>query len=179
MVNKQLKVYAEALRIQVVVVIMMNFKKASGFSKDGYLCALLGAAMLFWTLGAEAADNGDVIKYRQAVYSSIGGQMTAMGSVLQGKVPHTGDLPTLAYGLSSLAGLIPHLFPEGSGEGKTNALPLIWEEFDDFQQRLENMQIAAEALAEVAANQDMQAFAQAFQNLGRACKSCHDKFKAE
>lgn len=120
----------------------------------------------------------DAIEYRQKVYSAIGAQMGAMGAVLKGKVPHTDDLPVLAAGLSNLAGLLPDLFPEGSGRGDTEALSIIWDEYDDFMQHMSDMRVAADALALVDAS-DKRSFGQAFQKLGGTCKACHDKFKAE
>lgn len=139
---------------------------------------LLVAFVAFGWSAFSLADKEE-IKYRQSVYSAIGSQMGAMASIIKGEVAHKDDLPTLAAGLAGLAALTPDLFPENSQAGKTKALPLIWEEFDAFSDRLDELQIISAELAKISQGNDMREFAHTLSRLGRACKGCHDRFKAE
>ena len=141
----------------------------------------LSLLVIFLIFGWSASSFADeaAIKYRQSVYKAIGSQMSAMVSIIKGQVAHKDDLPKLAAGLAGLATLTPHLFPANTQEGKTKALPLIWEEFDAFSDRLEELQQASAELADVAQGNDMRKFARTFSRLGKACKGCHDRFKAE
>lgn len=138
----------------------------------------LSFGLLSLSLSGPVWADKDTIKYRQRVYSAIGAQMGAISDVLRGKVPYKDDLPVLATGLARLSQLPPDLFPEGSDRGDTEALPVIWENYEEFMQLMSDMRTAANALAAADAS-DRRAFAGAFQNLGRTCKACHDKFKAE
>lgn len=136
---------------------------------------VLAGITLFWS--AYAAANEESVKYRQAVYGGIGKNMSAMASIVRGKVANVEDLPALASSLAELASLAPGLFPEDSQGG--DALPVIWEEVDDFKGLLAELRSNADNLAEVALTGNRQKFAKAFGQLGRSCKNCHDRFKAE
>lgn len=123
------------------------------------------------------ADQG-AIDYRQSVYRSIGGHMMAISGILKREVPHRGDLAMHARGMAALAPLTLHLFPEDSADGKTDALPAIWEETDAFASRRQDFIDAATAFGEVA-DADMGTYAEAFRTMGGTCKGCHDDFKAD
>ena len=73
------------------------------------------------------------------------------------------------------------LFPEGTGKGSgldTDALPVIWEKWSDFQAAAQRFETESAKLAEVAQNGDMTAIAQQVAALGKnACGSCHETFR--
>lgn len=140
---------------------------------------MVGWVWLLMLSQQPAYADEEAIKYRQSIYEAIGAQMSAMGSILKGNVPHKDDLPLLAEGISTLSEAVPDIFPEGSGEGPTEALKAIWEEPDEFAGMIQDFQEAADNLAQQNPAQDMSGFAGAFQSLGRTCKACHDRFKAE
>lgn len=141
---------------------------------SGVLLSLLLAMASCFALADDSA-----IEYRQAVYSSIGSHMKAMVAIVKGEVPHVQDLPTLATGLAELTRLLPHVFPRNSRAGDTDALPLIWKEAEEFQSRLDDLQDISAELAVVARTQNIETFAKTLSRLGKTCKGCHDKFKAE
>ncbi len=141
------------------------------------LACLILVSTFAWSLSASA--NEDLIKYRQAIYGGIGKHTGAIASILKGDVPHTDDLPALARGLSELAALTPDLFAENTQEGKTDALPEIWENFDEFQGLIDDFIDDTALLVEASASGNRQDFARAFQRVGRGCKGCHDRFKAD
>ncbi|MDZ7825211.1 MAG: cytochrome c [Gammaproteobacteria bacterium] len=138
---------------------------------------LVSALVLAGTAMVAQADQG-AIDYRQAVYSSIGGHMNAMAGIVKREVPHTDDLALHARGIAELAPLTMHLFPEGSGDGKTKAKAAIWEDSETFASRREDFIAAARNLGEQA-DSDMGTFVGAFKDLADTCKACHDDFKAE
>ncbi len=141
-------------------------------ARIGALALLLGT----WAVQAEA-NSGD-IQYRQAVFQAIGGHMTALVRIVRREVPHTDDAAVHAAGIADLAPLTRHIFPEGSGEGRTDALPAIWNNADDFARRRDAFIEAAEALRGVAGG-PMGEFVPAFQNLGGTCQGCHDNYRAD
>jgi cytochrome c556 len=147
----------------------MDMKRRAG--------ALAGAVILAGAALTAAADEA-AIEYRQAVYESIGGHMSAMSAILKQEVPYGDDLAIHARGIADLAPLALHIFPEGSGEGKTKALPAIWEDPETFASRRQDFIDAATALGAVA-DADMGTFMPAFRTLGGTCKACHDDFKGD
>ena len=139
------------------------------------LAAAFAACILTGTVAQ--ADEG-AIEYRQNVYSAIGGHMSAMAGIAKNEVPHDQDLGIHARGLAELAPLTMHLFPEGSGDGRTKARAAIWEEPDAFAEKRRDFIDAAGALAEIDPA-DRGAFMGAFRELGGTCKACHDDYKAD
>ena len=65
------------------------------------------------------------------------------------------------------------MFPEGSEGG--DALPAIWQNPEDFRARLTDFQQAAADLKS-AVNGGGE-IGPAFQQLGQACKACHDDYR--
>ena len=126
--------------------------------------------------GPLLASEGD-IKYREHTMESIGGHMGAIVDIIRRDVAHTSHLPIHANALADLAGIVPSVFPEGSGGGDTEALPEIWTQPEDFANRLETFKQAASALKAAAASGD--GVGSAVQNVGQACKGCHDNYRAE
>lgn len=138
--------------------------------------AALTVSVVAVTAGSALSDEG-MIKYRQAIYKSIGGHMGALAGIVRGQVPFTDDVVPHAQAMNELAQMTANVFPEGSDKGApTEALPVIWEKPDAFAKRVEEFQAAAAALAEVAAS-DPKGVAPAVSALGKTCKACHDDFR--
>ncbi|MDZ7684034.1 MAG: cytochrome c [Gammaproteobacteria bacterium] len=116
--------------------------------------------------------------YRHGAYEAIGGHMTAIVSIVRNGY-RTGDLQYHADAIVRLSRIVPELFPEGSGGGKTEALPVIWEEPEDFDQRMQDFSEAADNMATAATSGNMGEIGGALKSLGQACKGCHDNFRKE
>ena len=72
---------------------------------------------------------------------------------------------------------LPALFREGSTASNSKALPLIWENWEDFKARFdEDAKHAAEALAAAKAN-DAAAYGAALQAIGQSCGGCHQMYR--
>jgi len=132
--------------------------------------------MILLTLASAAvAADGDK-EYREHTMEAIGGHMQAAVNILKGEVSHTDHLPIHARALAELSTIAPTLFPAGSGED-SDALPAIWEDPDDFAERLDAFKTAAAGLDAAVKSGD--GVGPAFQKLGQACKGCHDNYRAE
>ena len=134
-----------------------------------------GLVMAF-TAVVVAATEGEV-EYRQHTMTAVGGHMQAAVDILRQKVPHNDHMSLHADALSALSEIAPTLFPEGSEGG--DALPAIWEDPEDFAERLTAMREAAAGFSTAAGSTDVAALGEAFQALGQACKGCHDTYRAE
>ncbi len=125
-----------------------------------------------WTF----ADAAGEIKYRQGVMGVVGGHMSSMVAILRGDV-HMDDLKLHAQGMANIATVVPSVFPPGSGDGKTEALAIIWEKPEAFKAAIDKYVDAANGIKKAADSGDMQAVGPAIKKLGGACKGCHDDFR--
>ena len=141
--------------------------------QKSFLCIVLS-----FVASSALADAEVDIKYRKAVYGIVGGHMSSMGTILKEGV-HRDEFAFHAKGMAEVAKLVPGLFPDGSDDGKTNALPAIWSQPDEFQEYLDDFLVAAEEMGKVADSNDMRAIGGAMKALGGSCKGCHDKYKAD
>lgn len=124
------------------------------------------------------ADAEAEIKYRQAVMKSVGGHMASMAAILKGKT-HLSDLKAHASSLATMATIVPNVFPEGSAEGKTEALKTIWKDSKKFKSSMDKFVKAANQMNEAASSEKMDAIGSAIKALGQSCKGCHDDFREE
>ena len=96
------------------------------------LTVLIGAAtMPGWTLSASEGDA----KYREHVMEAVGGHMQAMVDILKQEVSHSDHLLLHADAMADLGKIALTLFPQGSEGG--DALPAIWEQPKEFQEKLQ------------------------------------------
>jgi cytochrome c556 len=121
------------------------------------------------------AQNEDAIKYRQSTMSALGGHMASLSAIVRSKVDHSSHAGVHASGIAALAPLVVDVFPSDSELGETKALSAVWEQPDEFAERVRALETAAETLG--AAGDDLQAIGAALGEVGRACKGCHDDFR--
>lgn len=139
---------------------------------------LVAGGCLFLAASAMAGPEAD-IKYRQAVMKAKGGHMMAIQSIIKGDVPHRADLVGHAQALAATGDMMTHLFPAGSGTGRTRAKPEIWTNAADFKLKLDEYRTASRALLSAAQGNDPAAIGAAMARTGRACKACHDRYERE
>lgn len=146
----------------------------AGASVVAAVAAGIGAA-------SAADDSANVIKYRQNVMRSIGGHMGAISGVVKGEVSYTGHLAGHADALAAMSQLVLDLFPEGSLTGaETRAKPEIWQDWDTFRGKVDDLQAATANLAAVVnGGGDLAAVEAAFGDVGKACGGCHRPFRTE
>jgi cytochrome c556 len=131
------------------------------------------ALILFASFFVIADENQ--VEYRQEVMSAIGSTMGAIGKILKQEVDRPDDLAPLAGALAELANTAQSVFPEGTEGG--DALPEIWEESDDFTERLVALKETANAFRDVASTGDMSRIGPAVGELGQACRACHTSYR--
>ena len=140
------------------------------------LAGLFSAFLAF--APAQGADNPEaVIKYRQNVMKSQGGHLGAIFAVLKNQLSFQGHIADHAQGIHLTSQMIVGMFPEGSGSGKTQAKPEIWENWSKFKMAAEALQKESAALVTVAQSGDMQAIGKQAQALVKTCSGCHKHFR--
>ena len=144
-------------------------------NRMGFYATAAAAALALCATSATASAAEGAAEYREHVMEAKGGHMQAMVDILQQKVAHTDHLALHADAMADLADICYTLFPAGSEGG--DALPAIWEQPDDFQTKLDAFSSAAHGLKQtIASGGDI---GPAFQQLGQACKGCHDNYRKE
>jgi cytochrome c556 len=121
------------------------------------------------------------IEYRQSVYHLIAWNFAPLSAALQGKAPYDKDAFALAASrIAALAPMLPEGFPAGSYvAGKTDAKPELWQDPAEFARLMKDLATRSAALAEIARSGDLDQIRPAFEDLAKACKACHKKFRAE
>lgn len=138
------------------------------------------------TLGATSAlaadEAANVIKYRQNVMKTIGGNIGAIVGVVKGEVSYTGNVAAHARGINEMSKLITGAFPKGTDNkmaSDTRALPTIWEDWPKFEAAAKALESASANMIQIAEAGDPSAFGGALQEVGKACGGCHKPFRAE
>jgi len=144
----------------------------------------LGCSLLLGvSLPSFASDSKieDAIKYRQAVYKVIAWNIGPMGAMAKGKIPYDAEVfaknakRMAVMSEMSLEGFIP-----GSDKGfGTEAKPEIWENWEDFTAKMQDMEEATKRLAEIAEQGDFNAAKKQLGATGKTCKSCHDEYRLD
>ena len=130
---------------------------------------------------AGRAGIPDRIRARQASYKQMGKAMKAIGDELKGGAP---SLPTIVANADRIAGFAPQIlgwFPVGSGPDaglKTRAKPEIWSDPQGFGSAAAGLITASERFRALARSGDLAAVRAAMPQLQKACKQCHDRFRA-
>jgi len=134
------------------------------------------AAGLGGVAGAFGAE--DPIAARKQVFKGFKGVMETTKAILEANQPVGAVVPEAQKVVSGAAAL-KGMFPAGSDQGDTKALPDIWRTADDFAAKMNAMELAAQALADAAGTGDAAATGAKFKAMAGTCKSCHESYKAK
>lgn len=136
------------------------------------------------TAGVAMADgdkkaNKMAIKYRQAQMTLIGANFKPVIAMLKGEAEWNADaVKGMAADLAAVVELNGKRgFPKGSDEGKTKAKKAIWENMEDFGQKMGEFKTAALKFNEVAQAGDKATIGAQVKELGKTCKACHKEYK--
>ncbi len=145
--------------------------------KKRWFAAVLAAMVL----SPAFADVKAVVAYRQGTMKSFGGHMAALKAIFA-----DGQKQFLPYALAhgeAIAGLaksIPDMFPPGSEYRKSAAKKQIWQNWDDFVARAQNLERLAREFVQAAKANDEAAMGSAFRKMGQeGCSSCHERYRED
>ena len=122
----------------------------------------------------------DHIEQRQSAYALLGFNMANLGAMAQGKKPYNRDEASRSADLvAALADYPQGHFAEGTDKGgDTKARAEIWQKRSDFDAKMKTMIDEAKKLPS-AARADVASLKTAVGNTGKACKACHDDYRAK
>jgi cytochrome c556 len=139
------------------------------------LTALLCLVSATIALAHEGATG--VVKERMDLMDRQKDDMKLIGQMAKGTTPFdAAKAAEAARDISVTAKKIHELFPEGSGGGKSEALPAVWENWDDFTTKADELGKAADTLAASLDGGDSE-WKGAFQGVSDACKACHQDYR--
>ncbi|WP_051329219.1 c-type cytochrome [Geminicoccus roseus] len=124
------------------------------------------------------AQDDDIIAKRQATMKALGKEMGAIKELLTGSPEELAQVREHALKISATAPEIPAMFPEGSDQGKTDALPAVWSDPAGFEAAATRMGELADALAASSDSGDAKQVTAAFATLGKeGCGGCHQTYR--
>lgn len=141
-------------------------------------------------ISSEAAStalaNGMTVKEqiesRQEQLKKVGDAFKTISDQLKSDNPDLAAIQAAASSIPDATSDMAEWWPEETGPDsgvETDALPVIWEEKEDFLQKISDMQEAAANLVTVADGGDLAAVGEAFKATGGTCKACHDKYRLD
>jgi cytochrome c556 len=143
-------------------------------NKTAWIQAVCAAAVL--TTGFAALAQDDVLKTRQGHMKEMGKSLKAIKGIIDAG-GNAADVVAPANKIVEVAGLIPSLFPKGSDQGKTAALPAIWENWDGFTKHADSLKTEATMLASAGQSGDLATVRAQFEKTAKECGACHKEFK--
>lgn len=119
--------------------------------------------------------------YRQSWFALLASNFGPMVSAVKGEIPwEQAKMEGWANDLAALSTLdVMRGFADGSDKGTTRAKPEIWQNKADFGSKMDSLNKELAKLQQVTATGDREAIAAQVGAAGKACKSCHDEYKAE
>ena len=144
----------------------MSLSKVTVFAFAGMMTLGIAAGGLAQDLTPEQA-----VEARQAAMKSNGATLKAAGALSGAEAVAAAD--TLIKNFTDL----PALFPENSIVGDSKALPVIWENLDEFNGLFAKQLDNAKALKVAAEAGDAAAYAATIKAMGGVCGECHEKFR--
>ena len=149
------------------------------FSRKSLTAASLAAVVTIPAV-AHIERTEPLQSLRQSYFAIVGMTFGPMGDMVKGKIEwNDAQFSAWADDLASVSKVsVERGFAPGSEKGKTRAKPAIWENTDDFAQKLANFRSEAAALAEAASAGDKAVTVEQFKQTGGTCKACHDNYKS-
>ncbi|OWJ81755.1 hypothetical protein CDV52_17485 [Haematobacter missouriensis] len=147
-------------------------RSAGLFLALGLLC--LGAAP--GPVHAEGEATNPAVRERMALMKDIGRNLKSIADMVQQKVPFDSHAAQAAAGtIATDAGRIHTLFRPQESDPASEALPAIWEKWDDFVAHADKLASAAQAIDATSA----ETLAAGFRPMAGTCKSCHDNYRMD
>lgn len=144
------------------------------------LISILTAVAVTMGISVHAAADTtpeDAFDYRAAIMTTLRGHLVAASMTMRGLVDDNGQIANHARGIEYGVSELHNIFQEGSNIGDSEALPVIWEDTEEFAAAITKIQETAAAFVAAADSGDSEAIGGAFRNLGGSCRGCHDEFR--
>lgn len=142
--------------------------------KHVFLSLALGAATLSGAAALHAEVSNPVVKDRMELMGTIRSSFATLGGMAQGKVDFDADKAAEAQSaLVEASAKIPTAFEANEADPESEALPEIWENWDDFVAHATKLEDAAAAL-DASSLETVKA---GVGPIGASCGGCHQSYR--
>lgn len=126
-------------------------------------------------LAHEGVQNPAVMA-RMDGMSAIGDATKLLGRMAKGETPFEAEAARgAAATIADHAAEVPALFEAPEDDPKSEAKPLIWQDYADFTDKAGALEAAAaDAAGSIAAAEDLRP---ALAAIGETCKACHERYR--
>lgn len=125
---------------------------------------------------AHSDVKNEAVKARMGLMMTLQQATGVIGDMAKGKTPFDAAKAEAARrSLIDAAEKTPAFFKAPETDPKSEALPEIWENWDDFMQKNMALQSAAQALKTGSAK----TLGAGMRDLGRSCGACHKAYRVE
>jgi cytochrome c556 len=123
----------------------------------------------------------DAIKYRRSVMTLQGAHISALGAMVNGRVPFDAQAANRHADVLALVSTLPwHAFTvAGSDKGDTRARPEVWSDAAKFKGVSDKLQAETVKLQAAARTGNLDNIKAAFGATAGTCKACHDDFQKQ
>ena len=128
-----------------------------------------------------SSDPAVVVKERETTMKSMGDAMKKISAYVKNE---GGTIDGVREGAATIQQashkIVPGLFPANTGMGTvkdSEAKPEIWQQWPQFQQAAQKLELTSAELVTVASTDDRAAIARQFGQVGQSCGGCHDNFR--
>ncbi len=144
--------------------------------------AALGTALLGSAFAQGQPTKAEqLLKYRKSVYQVIAWNIGPLSAMAQDKQPFdAAAFADRAQRVSRLTPMLAESYAPESRHAKDSKLkPEMWSNRADFDQKLTDLIDRSATLAKTAEGSDAAASKAAFFDMAKACKACHNKYRAD
>ena len=139
---------------------------------------IVGIAVGTAVLAQDQPKATGIVAVRQASMKANGDHMTAIKAILTEYPQLLSHIQFHAEVIKETLEYAPDMFPPGSDQQPTWALPVIWSDQAGFKAAAEKAEKLAEQLVDAAKGGDAKATLTAFAALGKeGCGGCHQTFR--
>ncbi len=126
---------------------------------------------------AQQVKPENQVKYRKAAYTLMNLNFGSLAAMAEDKKPFNKDEAIRNADFVAMLSTVPkNYFGEGTDKD-TKAKPDIWTHRADFDSKMDHMVTEAQKLPAVVRSSDMAAFRKQVDEVGSACKACHDEYR--
>ncbi|MEX2131132.1 MAG: cytochrome c [Pseudohongiellaceae bacterium] len=149
---------------------------------------ILASGLAIFNVSAQNAPTPEqqaqsAVNTRKSVVRLFAFNIGTINAMARGTVEFDGEIAARnARRIAALAPMLPEAFAAMDTrefDVETEALPIIWERFDEFQEKANNLINGANTFAEIAARGDRTETIAAVRAFGSNCGSCHEVFRLD
>lgn len=144
-------------------------------TKSAIAAAILAAAAA--AVQAQQVKPENQVKYRKAAYTLMNLNFGSLAAMAEEKKPFNKEEAVRNADFVAMLSTVPKAYFGEGTDKDTKAKPEIWTHRADFDSKMDHMVAEAQKLPAVVRAGDMAALKKQVEEVGSACKACHDEYR--